>query len=90
MNCETARERLDVTRPNGSDRNDPDLQRGEFVLVLAGKPARESGDIPEDTLRLLKILCEEMPVKQAASVLARFSGLKKNQLYQAALRLDRD
>lgn len=63
---------------------DPDQQRGEFVLVLAGyRPDPEQVDSRHQ--EVLRVLLEELPVKQAAGLAARLTGEKKNRLYQLAL-----
>ncbi len=66
-------------------------QKGEFVLVLSGY----QGDISltgsaMDSEQLLKILIKELPVKQAASIAAKVSGLSKNEAYKLALSLKND
>ncbi|MGV6826853.1 MAG: 16S rRNA (cytidine(1402)-2'-O)-methyltransferase [bacterium] len=68
---------------------DPNMQRGELVLVFAGKRLQESG-LDSESERILKILCDALPVKQAAALTAEISGLKKNLLYQKALELKKD
>ena len=55
---------------------------GEFVVLIAGQPADTLRDIDVDAARVLDILAAELPVKQAASLAARITGLKKNVLYQ--------
>lgn len=66
--------------------DDEDQRRGEIVLVVAGAPPADA-TVPADTDRLLRILLEEMPLKQAARLAARITGSKKNLLYQRALAL---
>lgn len=63
-------------------------QRGEFVLALHPQPlsAPEEGLSPE-TLRVLSLLLEALPVKQAARLGSDITGQSKNALYQAALQL---
>jgi 16S rRNA (cytidine1402-2'-O)-methyltransferase len=63
--------------------DDADQQRGELVLMVAGRTDAESG--PDD--RLLRLLLEEVPVRQAASIVARFTGAPKNAVYRRALAL---
>jgi 16S rRNA (cytidine1402-2'-O)-methyltransferase len=63
---------------------DPDQQRGEIVLVVGGAPARSDEALPVEVERLLQVLVAELPVKQAATLAAQWSGLKKNALYQRA------
>jgi 16S rRNA (cytidine1402-2'-O)-methyltransferase len=62
--------------------------RGEFVLVVQSPMARQD-DASEEVagMRLLSILLEELPMKQAVSISARFSGIRKNFLYEAGLRM---
>ncbi len=65
---------------------DPDQRRGEMVVLIGGaEAAAETSAI--DTERLLAILTEELPVRQAAALAARITGQKKNRLYQQALAL---
>ena len=67
-------------------RADADQQRGECVLVIEGAPQRDEEDALDPAAeRVLDILLEELPVKQAAALAARITGLKKNRLYQVAL-----
>ena len=61
-------------------------QKGEFVLLLEGAASKdEEHDAEAD--RILSVLLEECPVKQAASLTAQITGRKKNALYERALRL---
>lgn len=66
---------------------DFDRSRGEFVVVVAGKVCDESADALAvlNADKVLAVLLEVLPVKQAAAVAARLTGLPKNQLYRQAL-----
>ena len=67
---------------------DANQRKGEFVLVLAG--AKVESDDEEQAIaaeHVLSVLLEELPVKQAAALTAKITGLKKNALYQQALAL---
>jgi 16S rRNA (cytidine1402-2'-O)-methyltransferase len=66
---------------------DENQQRGEIVLVLAGAPDNETDVDWQEADRLLKILLAELPLKQAASLVAEITGLKKNALYERGLAL---
>lgn len=66
---------------------DDNHRRGEFVVLVHGAPAPETDALSAETERHLRILLEELPVKQAAALAARLSGLKKNALYKRALTL---
>jgi 16S rRNA (cytidine1402-2'-O)-methyltransferase len=62
---------------------DSNQQRGECVLLLRGA---EAGDeAVAEQVRVLKLLLEELPVKQAAALAAKITGSKKNALYELAL-----
>lgn len=65
--------------------SDSNQQRGEIVLLVAGAPQRKSETLDAETRRVMTLLLEELPVKQAASLGAKLTGCKKNQLYQWAL-----
>ena len=66
---------------------DSDRSRGEFVVVVAGKVCDESADALAvlNADKVLAVLLEVLPVKQAAAIAARLTGLPKNQLYRQAL-----
>lgn len=66
---------------------DPDQQKGEFVVVIHGAPARERSAVDAETLQMLDVLMSELPLKQAAGLAAKISGLSKNVLYEKGLRL---
>lgn len=58
--------------------------RGEAVLIVEGAPPRDQAEVEAE--RVLKILMDELPLKQAAALAARIGGGRKNELYQLALR----
>ncbi|RFQ16442.1 16S rRNA (cytidine(1402)-2'-O)-methyltransferase [Pseudomonas sp. ATCC 13867] len=65
---------------------DSNQQRGECVLLVAGRPAPEGDEaVDAQTLRVLDLLLAELPVKRAAALAAEITGVRKNQLYQIAL-----
>ena len=65
---------------------DQNQQKGEMVVLVAGAPEKdEDGQWQLD--RLLAALVDELPVKQAASIAARITGLNRNRLYKQALDL---
>jgi 16S rRNA (cytidine1402-2'-O)-methyltransferase len=64
---------------------EPDQTRGEFVLILAGVTPLASTDAEVDGI--LRVLLEELPVKQAAALAAKLSGKRKNEVYDIALKL---
>jgi 16S rRNA (cytidine1402-2'-O)-methyltransferase len=67
---------------------DPDRQRGEFVVIISGRTAEAPQDQGEAE-RILTILLQELPVSQAAGLAAKISGARKNELYDLALKLNR-
>ncbi|MBO9536221.1 16S rRNA (cytidine(1402)-2'-O)-methyltransferase [Herbaspirillum sp.] len=64
---------------------DANRQRGEFVVLVQGAPPSDGNQA--DAERILRILLEELPVKQAATLTAQITGQKKNALYERALEL---
>jgi 16S rRNA (cytidine1402-2'-O)-methyltransferase len=68
---------------------DDDHRRGEFVLLVEGCA---EGDVQseDDSLRVLELLLDELPLKQAVKLAAEITGTRKNALYQRALELKKD
>jgi len=66
---------------------DADQQKGEFVVLVAGAPARERSAIDEATVQMLEVLLSELPLKQAAGLVARITGLSRNALYEQGLKI---
>lgn len=66
---------------------DANQTKGEFVVMVHGAEEREASEIDAESERVLKLLLEELPVKQAAALAAKITGAKKNALYQFALGL---
>jgi 16S rRNA (cytidine1402-2'-O)-methyltransferase len=66
---------------------DANQTKGEFVVMVHGAEERETSEIDPEAERVLKLLLEELPVKQAAALAAKITGAKKNGLYQFALGL---
>lgn len=68
---------------------DSNQLRGEFVVMLSF--IQENGHEAElESKRILKILLEDLPVKQAASMAAKLTGEKKNYLYKMALEIQEE
>lgn len=61
--------------------SDPDQQRGEIVLVVAGAPPAEDADRIEAGRRLYALLATELPPARAAKVAAAYTGAPKRALY---------
>jgi 16S rRNA (cytidine1402-2'-O)-methyltransferase len=65
---------------------DPNHLKGEFVVLLQGAPQQDSM-VDSEVTRILQILLAECSLKQAATLAAQITGLKKNDVYQRALAL---
>lgn len=65
-------------------KEDPNQQKGEFVVLIHGAEKASSGLDPEAG-RIAALLAEELPVKQAAALAAKITGEKKNALYKYLL-----
>ena len=64
---------------------DSNQQRGECVLLVAGY--RGDNELDAEARRVFELLSDELPLKQAAALGAKITGLKKNQLYQYGLAI---
>lgn len=65
---------------------DPHRQKGEFVILVEGAPAESDSEWAEAE-RVLTILLQACPLKQAATLASQITGQKKNALYERALQL---
>lgn len=66
----------------------PNRRKGEYVVLVEGAPLRDDDEAQAaEAERVLSILLEECPVKQAAALAAKLTGMKKNALYERALQL---
>ena len=68
----------------GEDKNQ---QKGEIVVVLEGVRSSEKDPDTAEARRVLAILLDEVPLKQAALLAAKITGYQKNELYALALSL---
>ncbi len=67
----------------------PDQRKGEFVVMIHGRDVDGPGVPDAGAERVLRVLLEELPLKQAAKLAARISGAQKNALYELGLKLRR-
>jgi len=67
---------------------DPNHQKGEFVVLVRGvtQEVEELG-LDEEALQTLRVLMEELPLKQAAKLTAKRHGLQNRMVYQAGISL---
>lgn len=66
---------------------DANRQRGEFVLLVEGHAPQAAAEVDAEALRVLQLLLNELPLKQAVKLATDITGAKKNALYQHALEL---
>lgn len=64
---------------------DRSQQKGEFVVLVEGAEYLNPYEI--DKQRILGILLDELPIKQATSIAAKITHEKKNKLYALALAI---
>lgn len=64
---------------------DRNQQKGEFVVLVEGAEYLNPYEI--DKQRILRILLDELPIKQATSIAAKITHEKKNKLYALALAI---
>jgi 16S rRNA (cytidine1402-2'-O)-methyltransferase len=68
---------------------DGDRVKGEFVLLVEGARGDADAGLAEAT-RILELLLEELPLKQASALTATITGVRKNELYALALEMKRE
>jgi len=74
----------------GTVLEEPNMIKGEFVLLLEGAPAPDvTGELTADQERILKLLLEECSVKTASSLGARMYSVSRDVFYRRALEIRR-
>jgi 16S rRNA (cytidine1402-2'-O)-methyltransferase len=67
--------------------SDPNMQKGEFVILVEGAPKAEHLQaLTAEQERVLGILLKECPIKTAVALAVEITGGRKKKLYQAALK----
>ena len=61
---------------------DANQQRGEFVVLVAGRPEEEDATLAEGR-RVFALLREELPPARAAKLAAAITGAPRKALYEA-------
>lgn len=81
-------ETIRTTLGQAADRWQDTAPKGEFVLVVAGRPPRQEAamTVEEAVERVLVLRDQGVRLKDAARQVAEATGLSKNELYAAALR----
>jgi 16S rRNA (cytidine1402-2'-O)-methyltransferase len=64
---------------------DDDRRRGEFVLVVEGRPVEQTS--AADPRAVLETLLAELPLKQAVALAVKLTGAKRNEVYAMALEM---
>ena len=62
--------------------------KGEFVIVLAGSVVENKDDV--ELIKLLKILCPRLSIKDAVRVVQQYSGRRRNEVYRLACQFWQD
>ena len=80
-------ETIRTTLGQAADRWRDTAPKGEFVLVVAGRPPRQEAamTVEEAVERVLALRDQGVRLKDAAREVAEAAGLSKNELYAAAL-----
>ncbi|TCK19061.1 16S rRNA (cytidine1402-2'-O)-methyltransferase [Thiogranum longum] len=66
---------------------DSNQQKGEIVVLVEGWSQPDDDVLNAEAERILQVLLEELPVKTAAKLAARLTGLNKRDLYERGVEL---
>ena len=70
--------------------SDENQRKGEIVVLVHGAiPSQTDADV-EEYQRILQILLDDIPLKQAVKVAVSLTGAKKNLLYDLAVHIKQD
>lgn len=64
---------------------DPEQRLGELVILVEGRRLDPNDGKHAESERVLRILGESLPLRQAVALAARLTGVKKNALYRLGL-----
>ena len=70
-----------VAEVQSAVQNDANQSRGEMVLVLHPAVKEKQTELSTESMRIMRILAQELSTKQAASLAAQISGDSKKALY---------
>jgi 16S rRNA (cytidine1402-2'-O)-methyltransferase len=65
-------------------------RKGEFVILLHGVSHKDRAEPETRALEVLEILLRELPLKQAAGLAAKITGVPRNRLYEKGIALKRN
>lgn len=68
-------------------KNDPNQQRGEFVLLIEAAENTDNNASEIEAERILRLLLADLPLKQAVSLAVEITSAKKNWVYELALTI---
>lgn len=68
-------------------RQEKDFTRGEIVLLIDGARSEPAVGAGVELDRVLRILLEQLPLKQAAGLAAQITGARDNEAYKLALQI---
>lgn len=72
-------------------KSDPHQQKGEFVIIVAGLRVEATNKtLTPEAKYLLQVLLTELSAKQAVSLTAKITGVRKQLLYEYSLRAARN
>lgn len=69
---------------------DPEQRLGELVILVDGALPGEAVAAQREQARILAILADVLPLKQAAELTAQITGARRNELYKLGLGLARE
>lgn len=68
---------------------DADQRKGEFVAIVQGKEKKSDNTVDANAIHILRSLLEELSLKQASALTAKITGIKKRDLYEYGLTLNK-
>ncbi len=66
---------------------DGNQQKGEMVVLVEGWSQPQDDTLDAEAEHILQVLMEELPIKTAAKLAARLTGLNKRELYERGVAL---